>query len=194
MAAIKRYVFLDRDGTLNVDTHYLFHPDQLILLPGVVPGLRLLQTMGFCLIVLTNQSGVARGYFNAAQVAAVHERLQSMLVAEGVMLDGFYFCPHGPNDDCLCRKPRQGLLDQVRCHHHFDPKQAYMIGDKASDITTGKIAGMRTILVRGADFVSVSSNTQICHKESCTTPDFSVNTLVEAAILIEHCLSHGSPA
>ncbi len=179
---IKRYVFLDRDGTLNVDTHYLSHPDQVVLLPGVVQGLHYLQAMGFRLIVLTNQSGVARGYFNETQVTAVHARLRGMLMAEGVILDAFYFCPHAPDDHCACRKPRPGLLDQVRRDHNFNPEQAYIIGDKDSDIVMGKVAGIRTILV--CPDLPADSSQRGSDTANCVTPDFLVKNLVEAAMLI----------
>ncbi|VBB69560.1 D-glycero-D-manno-heptose 1,7-bisphosphate phosphatase [invertebrate metagenome] len=174
-------MFLDRDGTLNVDTHYLSHPDQLTLLPGVASGLRQLQAMKFGLIVLTNQSGVARGFFDESQVAAIHARLRAMLMAEGVRLDGFYICPHGPDDNCACRKPRPGLLQQVRCHHSFDSRQAYMIGDKEADIGMGQVAGMRTVLVR-------TGYGRESEYRGSITPDFVVDTLVEAASLVERHL------
>ncbi len=163
----------------------------MVLLPGVVQGLHHLQAMGFGLIVLTNQSGVARGYFNETQVTAVHARLRARLMAEGVRLDDFYFCPHGPDDHCPCRKPRQGLLNQARRDHNFDSGEAYMVGDKESDIAMGKMAGMRTFLVRTDSLTDPTSPQRIFGMANLVRPDFVVKTLVEAALLIEsHLESH----
>jgi D-glycero-D-manno-heptose 1,7-bisphosphate phosphatase len=144
----RRFVLLDRDGTLNVERHYLSDPDQLALFPGVGRALRRLQDQGFGLIVLTNQSGVARGYFDIATVNRIHDRLRTMLAADGVELDGIYLCPHGPDDDCACRKPRTGMVDQAVAEHGFDPHQAFLVGDKAVDIDLGHAVGATPILVR----------------------------------------------
>jgi D-glycero-D-manno-heptose 1,7-bisphosphate phosphatase len=148
MMPSRRFVLLDRDGTLNVERHYLSDPDQLELFPGAGEALRRLQELGFGLVVLTNQSGIARGYFDLATVSRVHERLRAMLAAEGVTLDGIYLCPHGPDDDCACRKPRTGLIDQAVATHGFDPRQAILIGDKAVDIDLAHAVGATPLLVR----------------------------------------------
>jgi len=148
IAPLRRFVLLDRDGTLNVECDYLSHPDQLALYPGVGKALRHLSGLGFGLVVLTNQSGVARGYFDLATVSRVHDRLRAMLGAEGVSLDGIYLCPHAPDDACACRKPRSGMVDQAVAEHGFDPHQAFMIGDKAVDIDLGHAVGATAILVR----------------------------------------------
>lgn len=174
----QRYVLLDRDGTINVDTHYLSCPNSLALLPGVIIGLRQLQAMGFKLIVLTNQSGVARGYFDMNRVSAIHIRLATMLAAEGITLSRFYVCPHKPRDGCVCRKPRPGLVEQACSDYSFEPSKAYMIGDKASDIALGQTVGMKTILVRTGHGAEVELNRIVI-------PDFVANTIVEAAALIK---------
>lgn len=156
----KRFVLIDRDGTINVEKHYLSDPDQLELYPGIGPALKRLQDAGFGLAVLTNQSGVARGYFDLDRLAQIHDRLRALLAAEGVTVDGIYICPHGPDDDCTCRKPLPGMVEQAVAEHGFDPAQACMIGDKEVDVELGRAVGATTFLVRtghGAKAVAVGS-------------------------------------
>ncbi len=148
MSAARRFVLLDRDGTINVERNYLSDPNQLELYPGVGPALRRLGQLGFGIVVLTNQSGVARGYFDLATVARVHARLREMLAAEGVAVDGIYLCPHGPDDDCACRKPLPGMVEQAVAELGFDPGQAFLIGDKAVDVELARAVGAIGILVR----------------------------------------------
>lgn len=147
-APTRRFVLLDRDGTLNVERDYLSDPAQLELIAGVGPALKRLRALGFGLVVLTNQSGVARGYFDLDTVARVHERLVAMLGAEGVALDGLYFCPHGPGDGCACRKPRPGMVERAATDLGFDPRQSFMIGDSPVDIALGRAVGAIPLLVR----------------------------------------------
>lgn len=144
----KRFVLIDRDGTINVEKHYLSDPGQLELYPGVGPALKRLQDAGFGLAVITNQSGVARGYFDLARLEQIHDRLRALLAAEGVTVDGIYICPHGPDDDCTCRKPLPGMVEQAVAEHGFDPAQSYMIGDKEVDVELGRAVGATTFLVR----------------------------------------------
>ena len=148
MTPARRFVLLDRDGTLNVDRHYLSDPAQLELYPGVLAALRRLRELGFGLVVVTNQSGVARGYFDLATVARVNARLVDMLAAGGVALDGIYYCPHGADSDCACRKPRPGMVEQAVADHGFDPRQAFVVGDKAVDVALAEAVGATGILVR----------------------------------------------
>jgi D-glycero-D-manno-heptose 1,7-bisphosphate phosphatase len=145
---MKRFVLIDRDGTLNVEKHYLSDPDQLELYPGAAAALKRLRQAGFGIAVLTNQSGIARGYFDMARLDQIHDRLRALLAAEGVTLDGIYLCPHGPDDDCSCRKPLPGMVEQAVAEHGFDPAQGYMIGDKEVDVELGRAVGATTFLVR----------------------------------------------
>lgn len=145
---MKRFVLIDRDGTLNVEKNYLSDPDQLELIAGAGPALKRLQDAGFGIAVITNQSGIARGYFDLDRLGQVHDRLRALLAAEGVTLDGIYLCPHGPDDDCRCRKPLPGMIEQAVAEHGFDPARAVMIGDKDADVELGKGVGAATILVR----------------------------------------------
>jgi heptosyltransferase-2 len=106
-------VFLDRDGTLNIDTGYLKSPDDLTVLPGVGAALARLKQAGARLIVVTNQSGLGRGYFTSKDLEAIHHKLRLVLAEDGVTLDGVYFCPHHPDDRCNCRKPARGMIDRA---------------------------------------------------------------------------------
>jgi histidinol-phosphate phosphatase family protein len=140
--------FLDRDGAVIRERHYLHDPELVELLPGAAQGLRRLRELGLALVLVTNQSGVARGYFGLEAVAAVHARLAEMLAKEGVALDGVYFCPHGPEDGCGCRKPEPGLALQAERDLGLDLARSFVIGDKCSDVDFGRGIGARSILVR----------------------------------------------
>ncbi len=141
-------VLLDRDGAVIRDRNYLSDPDQVELLPGAANGLRRLSALGLALVLVTNQSGVARGYFSMDSVAAAHARLAELLAAEGLALDGVYFCPHGPHEDCDCRKPRPGLAEQAARDLSLDLSRSFVIGDKCSDVVLGRAVGACSILVR----------------------------------------------
>lgn len=148
MSSPRRFVLIDRDGTVNVEKHYLSDPDQLQLIDGVGAALRRLSQAGFGIAIITNQSGIARGYFNRERLDQIHARLTQMLEAEGVRLDGIYICPHGPDDDCDCRKPLPGMAEQAMAEHGFDPKLSTVIGDKEVDVELGQAIGAATFLVR----------------------------------------------
>ena len=109
----RRFVILDRDGTIIEDRGYLSDPEQVTLIPGAGAALRELRRMGYGLIVITNQSGIGRGFFDLGQLQRVHKRLEELLQSEGIHLDGLYVCPHAPDDDCACRKPKLGLLQKA---------------------------------------------------------------------------------
>jgi len=144
----KPFVLLDRDGTLNVERDYLSDPAQLELLPGVPQALRRLRELGFGLVVVSNQSGVGRGYFGLDAVGRIHEKMQAMLAAEGASVDAIYICPHAPNEACDCRKPLRGMVDQAVAEFGFDPREGFMIGDKEADVDLGHAVGAKSILVR----------------------------------------------
>jgi D-glycero-D-manno-heptose 1,7-bisphosphate phosphatase len=143
-----RFAALDRDGTLIVERHYLADPAGVELLPGAAEGLRQLRALGLGLVVVTNQSGIGRGYLDLARLEQIHARLVELLAAEGVTLDGIYACPHVPADDCSCRKPRPGLLHQAAAALGFPAHQCVVIGDKECEIELGRSVGAATVLVR----------------------------------------------
>lgn len=144
----KRYILLDRDGTIIEDKHYLSDPDGVELLPGAVEGLRAMRDMGFGLAVLTNQSGVGRGYYSEESVQACNRRMADLLAAHDIILDGVFHCPHEPERQCDCRKPAPGLMIKAAETLGFNPRESYMVGDKIADMGVGKNTGAITILVR----------------------------------------------
>jgi D-glycero-D-manno-heptose 1,7-bisphosphate phosphatase len=148
-------VFLDRDGTINEEVGYLDRLEKLKLIPGAAEAIRLINASGMKAVVVTNQSGVARGIFDEVVVKAVHVRLRELLLIEGGFLDGIYFCPHHPTEgrgqyllSCDCRKPSPGLLLQAAAELNLDPDGSYMVGDTLNDIKAGARAGARGVLVR----------------------------------------------
>ena len=140
-------VFLDRDGTICRDVHYMRRPEQFELLPGVAEGIKLLNELGVKVIVATNQSGVARGYFTEADLKKIHGRMIDELSKRGAKIDVIYYCPHHPNDNCSCRKPKIGMLEQAARDFDLDLSKCFIIGDKKLDIETGRNAGCTSILI-----------------------------------------------
>jgi len=145
----KRAVFLDRDGTINVDRHYLSDPAQLELIPGVPGALRRLADAGFLLFIVTNQSGIGRGYYTLTDMQEVHERLCAELAVAGVRFARIYFAPEAPEAPSRGRKPSPQFLFDARDEFGVDLAQSYMVGDKLIDVQCGQNAGVkRSILVR----------------------------------------------
>lgn len=144
----KRFVLLDRDGTVIIEKNYLSHPDQVELTPGAANVLKKLKEMGLGLAIITNQSGLGRKYFDLTTLEKIHLKLTDLLLKEGVVLDDIYFCPHIPEDYCLCRKPKTELVEKASKKHNFNPKDCFVIGDNKGDIELGKNLGATTILVR----------------------------------------------
>ena len=140
-------VFLDRDGTLNVDTGYVKSPDDFTVLPGVGAALARLKQAGARLVVVTNQSGLGRGYFSSRDLEAIHSKLRLVLAEDGVTLDELYFCPHHPDDHCNCRKPARGMIDRAHAELKVDLSRAYVIGDSIRDVELAKQVGARSLLV-----------------------------------------------
>lgn len=174
--AARRAVILDRDGTIVVDRGYLDDPQQLSLLPGAAQGLRTLHERGHPLIVVSNQSGVGRGRLTLTRMHEINALLQQTLEAAGARLDGIYCCPHGPQDDCDCRKPKTRLALEAAAAFGFLPQDAVVIGDKSSDIEFGRRLQATTMLVsangRSSDGPWVE-------------PDYVIRDLAEAARIIQ---------
>lgn len=178
----QRFVVLDRDGTINVERNYLSDPGQIELLPGSVSGLRHLRKLGLGLVVITNQSGIGRGYFDWARLDLIHQRLRALLTVEGIQLDDIYVCPHHPSDGCTCRKPRTALLERAAQEHGFNPRDTFVIGDKAIDIKLGRQVGATTLLVRTGYGAQVAAQT-------AATWDYLVDDLASAAAVIERIVN-----
>jgi D-glycero-D-manno-heptose 1,7-bisphosphate phosphatase len=139
--------FVDRDGTICKDVHYMRRPEQFELLPGVAEGIKLLNKLEVKVIVATNQSGVARGYFTEADLMKIHERMIDELAKRGAKIDAVYYCLHHPNEECECRKPNIGMLKQAARDFDLDLNKCYIIGDRKLDVEAGRNAGCTSILV-----------------------------------------------
>jgi D-glycero-D-manno-heptose 1,7-bisphosphate phosphatase len=182
MWPIERAVFLDRDGTINEEMGYINHLDRFVLLPGAAAAVRSINASGLKAVVVTNQSGAARGYFPLAFIDRVHEEMRRLLSEEGAFLDGIYTCPHGPRPGnveagCDCRKPRPGLLLRAARDLNLDLAGSYVVGDRFQDVEMARRAGARAVLVltgygRGElEFVGPASPTK---------PDFVAADLPQA--------------
>ncbi len=174
-------VFLDRDGTINKEKNYLHRIEDFEFIPGIPQALKKLQDAGFLLVVVTNQSGVARGYFSLAQVHRLHDHIGLLLNDYGVKIDGFYICPHHHtkgfppfNIACDCRKGKPGMLLQAAGDLAINLSRSYMIGDKKADLQAGITAGCHSLLVRTGYGMQVDLSGEI-------TCDGSFRDLPEAA-------------
>ncbi len=152
---MKRAVFLDRDGTVSEEVGYVNHVGRFRLIPRAAQGIRRINESDYLAVLVTNQAGVARGYFKESLVIAVHERLEELLAENGAHLDGIYYCPHHPTageppyrQDCDCRKPKPGMVLAAQRDLNIDVAQSFMVGDKHSDITFAQSVGMQGVLVK----------------------------------------------
>ena len=145
----KKAIFLDRDGVINKEIGYLSNPDDFILIEGIVDALKILKKRGFLLIVITNQAGIARGYYTEETLRKIHNKMKRIFNDVGIILDEIYCCPHHPDfsGSCDCRKPNPGMLLKAKEKFNIDLKQSYMVGDTLNDIKTGKNANCKTVLV-----------------------------------------------
>lgn len=164
-----RYVVFDRDGTLIADKHYLADPAQVELLPGACEALTRIHELGLGAIIVTNQSGIGRGYFDLAAAGRVNGRMMTLLGDSAKPIRGIYLCPHDPAQPCDCRKPKTGLLKQAARELKFKMEECFVVGDKDADIQLARNAKAQAILVAtgyGAD--------------AKTQPDFKAPGLIEA--------------
>jgi D-glycero-D-manno-heptose 1,7-bisphosphate phosphatase len=177
---LKKAVFFDRDGTIIKEQGYVSNVDDVIIIDGVLEGMRLLKENGFLLIMVSNQSGVARGYFSIETVYKVNARINELLKANGTMFDGMYFCPHYPNGivpeysfDCECRKPRIKMALDAASDFNISLNKSYKIGDKSSDVEFGRGFGAAGVVHIATGY----SKTELRNAK----PDFYAKNLVEAA-------------
>jgi D-glycero-D-manno-heptose 1,7-bisphosphate phosphatase len=154
MTPKRKAIFLDKDGTLIPDVPYNVNPDLIILNNGVIEGLKLLKDNGYILAVISNQAGVARGYFKYNELEKVKEKLNLLLKKQGIEIDAYYFCPHHPlgkvaeySVACDCRKPEPGMILKAAKDLQIDTKKSWMIGDILNDVEAGNRAGCKTILL-----------------------------------------------
>jgi len=174
-----RAVFLDRDGTINEEVGYLSRIEELKIYENAAEAIRLVKEKGFLAIVITNQSGVARGYFTEEFIITVHNKINEYLNARGTSLDALYYCPHHPKygnehyrKECPCRKPEPGLLLMAAEDFNIDLKSSYVIGDMLRDIDTARRVGAKGVMVKtgyGRNVVATSK------------PDYIAEDLLDAA-------------
>lgn len=190
-------VFLDRDGTINEQMGYINHLDRFILLPGVGRAVARLNKAGLAVVVVSNQSGVARGYFPEELVHEVNQKMIRLLAQDGARIDGIYFCPHHPRAEleeyrrpCDCRKPRPGLFFQAAEELNLDLQASYCVGDRNSDLRAARAAGTRAILVK-TGYGRGELEYVLPHKD--VRPDFVAEDLDRAVtwILAQAGLSEG---
>lgn len=158
-------VFFDRDGTLNVEKHFLHKREDFEWTPGAVEAIRFANELGYLVVVVTNQSGVARGYFPESDVITLHEWMNDELKKYGAHIDAFYYCPHLPDGKvekyavtCTCRKPKPGLIEMACRDFPIDREKSFLIGDSARDIECARAAGVRGVLYEGGSLIALVKN------------------------------------
>ena len=177
----RRAAFLDRDGTIVQGVEYLSSPEELALMPNAANAIKQFNKRGYLTVIVTNQSGIARGYFTEDRLTEIHRRLIEMLSREGARIDAIYYCPHlaegiieAYSIDCQCRKPRPGMLLRAAREHDINLSASIMIGDTPADVMAGKAVGCKTVLVQPHDNgFDVPEN-----------PDFIVKDLMSAVTLV----------
>lgn len=144
-----KLIILDRDGVINEDSDdYVKSVDEWMPIAGSIEAIARLSKAGYTVAVATNQSGIARGYFDEFELAAMHQKMCSLVEEQGGCIHGVFFCPHGPDEECDCRKPKTGLLEQIECEFGVNVSQTPFVGDSAKDLLCAKLAGCSPVLVR----------------------------------------------
>ena len=186
MADKRRAVFLDRDGTINVEKDYLHKVEDFEFIPGAPEAIKKLKDAGFLVIVVSNQSGVARGYFDGDAVTLLHEHIQDELKGYDTVIDAFYFCPHHPDEglgaykvDCNCRKGNPGMLLQASRENDLDLQNSFMVGDKLADIEAGERAGCKSILVLTGYGATTALKPEAATVEKCLDLGCAARLIVE---------------
>jgi D-glycero-D-manno-heptose 1,7-bisphosphate phosphatase len=184
----KPAVFLDRDGTINEQMGYINHICRFQLLPGAAKAIKKLNDAAIPVVVISNQSGLARGYFPEELLVSVHEKMNRLLAEEGAHVDGIYYCPHHPEakeerfrESCTCRKPKPGLVLQASEEMGLDPERSYVVGDRWSDIKTAANCGATSILVRTG---YGRGDEQYIGPQQEIQPDYKADDLLEAVAWI----------
>lgn len=177
-------VFLDRDGTLNEEIGYIRDVSKLVLIPGAAEAVKRLNRSGVAAVLVTNQTGAARGYYPEQHIRDLNERLMSLLESEGASLDATYYCPHLPEgsvsefaQECECRKPLAGMVEKAfRDHPNFDPRRSFVVGDKSTDVELAHNCGAKGVLVRTGYGQQVIEGTY----QWKVQPDFTADNIVAA--------------
>jgi D-glycero-D-manno-heptose 1,7-bisphosphate phosphatase len=182
---MNKVAFLDRDGTINEEMGYINHKDRFKVFDFVPEAIRILNERGFKVIVLTNQSGIAKGYFSEELLTEIHEMLQNMLMKNKAKIDKIYYCPHHPTEgkgkyrtECDCRKPKTGMIKMAEKDFRIDKEKSFMVGDRFKDMEFGKKIGLKTIFV-----LTGYGRGEYTHQRQAWPflPDIVCNDLLEAA-------------
>jgi D-glycero-D-manno-heptose 1,7-bisphosphate phosphatase len=176
--SLRPAVFLDRDGTIAEEVGYLDHISRFQMFPFSAQAIRLLNGAKLPVIVITNQSGVGRGYFPESLIAAVHELMTTQLAKDGAHVDALYYCPHKEDDACACRKPKPGMLKSAAREHGLDLRRSFVVGDRYGDVELAHGVGARAILVRTG---YGESQMQRDSAKWPAPPDFVAENLADAA-------------
>lgn len=148
---MKKIIILDRDGVINYDSYnYIKTPEEFLPIPGSLEAIATLNRAGYEVIIATNQSGIARGYYDVAMLDQIHEKLRRELAAVDGYISDILFCPHHPDENCTCRKPLPGMLLQISKKHQVNLSDTFFVGDKLSDVQAARAVGCKPLLVRTA--------------------------------------------
>lgn len=173
-------VFLDRDGTINEEMNYLSKIEQLKILPNSASAIKILNENGYKVIVITNQSGVARAYFSKETLEDINEHLKNELAKDDALIDAVYYCPHHPDEGCECRKPRPGMIERAKSEYDLDLSSSFIVGDTINDLETGYIVGCKTALV-----LTGYGERELNNQDSWNVqPDFIAQDLLDAVMWI----------
>lgn len=183
---LEKAVFLDKDGTLVVDVPRNVDPKKIFLVNNAVAALQLLSGLGYNLFVITNQSGIARGYFSEQDLVLYIHELDTLFRESNVILDGFYYCPHDESADCNCRKPKPGMILLAAHEHGIDLAASWFIGNVLSDVEAGCRAGCRTILINNGNETSgvFNCDSETLLRSADGIPDYIVPDLYSASHII----------
>lgn len=177
MRNTNKAIFLDRDGVINEEVNHLSNPDNFQFIEGSIEALKILKDLGYLLIVITNQAGIAKGYFSEAILDEIHKKMKRILYENHVTLDAIFFCPHHPDftGPCNCRKPNPGMILKARDKYNINLRESFMVGDTLNDIETGLRAECQTVLVL------TGYGKEERDKIDKVLPDFIFDNLIEFA-------------
>lgn len=173
----QKVVIIDRDGVINEQVDYLHDPAKFRLLEGVTDALKTIQDLGYKLVIITNQQGIGLGYFSEEDFYKVNKKMLSLLHEKGISISKIYFCPHSLAENCNCRKPQTGLLERAEKDLNIDTEKSWMIGDRSSDILTGKRRNLKTIFVTTGEKEN--------NDEYEVKPDYTATNLLDAANIVK---------
>ena len=183
---VNKVVFIDRDGTIIVEKDFIRSPEEIQFIPGSVEAIKDLRVLGYKIIVVSNQSGIGRGILTEKMVKEVNDSFIRQLKDRGAPIDALYYCPHHPDDGCVCRKPETGMIRRAVAEHKLDLKEAVVIGDKLSDIELGRKIGAKSILV----LTGYGKKEREKLRDAMIKPDFIADDLLAAVKQLVNVADH----